>query len=137
MHEWGLAEAVAAAAAQAAGAAKIARVTDLHIRLGELQHIEAEVFDFALREILRAGDPRLLGARIHLETEPARLRCRACAREWSPEESPGALGPDAAEAIHMVPEVAHVFLRCPGCESPDFEVTKGRGIWLDRVEGDG
>ncbi|MDR0318462.1 MAG: hydrogenase maturation nickel metallochaperone HypA, partial [Nitrososphaerota archaeon] len=39
------------------------------------------------------------------------------------------------EAIHFVPEAAHTFIKCPKCGSPDFEITSGRGIWLDSIQG--
>ena len=34
-----------------------------------------------------------------------------------------------------VPELAHIFVKCPRCKSPDFEVVKGRSIWIESVEG--
>jgi hydrogenase nickel incorporation protein HypA/HybF len=39
------------------------------------------------------------------------------------------------ENIHFIPEVAHVYVKCPRCESPDFEVLKGRGVWINKVMG--
>lgn len=32
------------------------------------------------------------------------------------------------EAIHFLPEVAHTFISCPNCGSPDFRVTAGRDV---------
>ena len=43
---------------------------------------------------------------------------------------------DAAEAIHFVPELAHAFMRCPDCGSPDFEVAAGRGVAISGIEGE-
>jgi hydrogenase nickel incorporation protein HypA/HybF len=40
-----------------------------------------------------------------------------------------------AEAIHFVPEIAYVYIRCPNCKSPDFEIMQGRGVWLERIRG--
>jgi hydrogenase nickel incorporation protein HypA/HybF len=39
------------------------------------------------------------------------------------------------EAIHFVPEIAHTYLRCPKCDSPDFEILGGRGVTLQTVKG--
>ena len=44
-------------------------------------------------------------------------------------------GANEREAIHFVPESAHAFLRCPACKSPDFEISKGRGVWVERITG--
>ncbi len=45
------------------------------------------------------------------------------------------LGENEQEAIHFVPEAAHAFIRCPACGSPDFEISKGRGVWVERITG--
>ncbi len=39
------------------------------------------------------------------------------------------------ESIHFIPEVAHTYIKCPKCGSPDFEIIKGRGIWLEKIKG--
>jgi Zn finger protein HypA/HybF involved in hydrogenase expression len=31
--------------------------------------------------------------------------------------------------------MAHVYIKCPACGSPDFEVTQGRGVWLATMRG--
>ena len=40
------------------------------------------------------------------------------------------------EAIHFIPELAHAFLECPSCQSPDFELLQGRGVSIGAIEGD-
>ena len=47
----------------------------------------------------------------------------------------GPVDHDQLESIHFIPELAHAFMACPGCESPDFEVLEGRGVWIECVEG--
>ena len=42
---------------------------------------------------------------------------------------------DVREAIHFVPEIAHTYIKCPKCGSPDFEVVQGRGVWLESIKG--
>ncbi|MEM4169637.1 MAG: hydrogenase maturation nickel metallochaperone HypA, partial [Thermoproteota archaeon] len=39
------------------------------------------------------------------------------------------------EAIHFLPEVSHAYVKCPNCGSPDFEVTGGRGVWIESIKG--
>ena len=135
MHEFALAEAVMTTALQAADRERLDRILAIRVRIGELQRIKKDVFAFALKEMLPAAEPRLAATEMTLEIEPARFRCRACDRAFTLAEA-GEQGADEAEAIHFVPELAHAFLRCPGCRSADFEVTGGRGVSIDAIEGE-
>jgi len=42
---------------------------------------------------------------------------------------------EESEAIRFAPEVAHVYIRCPSCKSPDFEVLQGREVSIDYIKG--
>ena len=136
MHELALAEAVIRAALDTAARNDIARLTRIVVGIGELQSIEREVFEFALREVIPASEPRIAATRIDVELEPASFRCRPCGREFALADCEGSRDDEAWEAIHFIPEVAHAFVRCPQCESPDFEVTAGRGVVLRELEGE-
>lgn len=136
MHELALADAVVRTALDAAGKANVSRITRMVVRIGELQSIKLDVFEFALKEILPANEPRLSAADIALEIEPARFRCRPCGHAFGLDDETAPKTPDEAEAIHFVPELAHGFLRCPSCRSPDFEVLEGRGVSIAELEGD-
>jgi hydrogenase nickel incorporation protein HypA/HybF len=131
MHEWALAEAVVATVE------KIRRENDgrpvlrVRLRFGELQNVDLEAFREGLAAAL-AGLPYGAAA-FHFLYEPAAFRCRACGRLWPLADSPG-IGPEEREAIHFLPESAHVYLRCPGCGSPDFELAAGRGVLIEAVE---
>jgi len=130
MHEWALAEAVIAAASEAAKKEGLREVTEVRIRVGELQQIEQEVFKFALSQLKKA---ELESARFRIEKVRAKLRCRACGHTWI--FSKERLDEGTIEAIHFVPEVAHAYVKCPRCGSPDFEVLEGRGVWLLSIKG--
>ncbi|RMG45253.1 MAG: hydrogenase nickel insertion protein HypA [Acidobacteria bacterium] len=134
MHEFALADAVAGAAAEIAAREGIRRVTRLEVGLGELQRIEGGLFSFVLRDVLAREGGVLEGAEVVIESVPARCRCRSCGRRFRPLE--GECGEEAREAIHLVPELAHAFLACPACGSPDFAIEEGRGVVLRRVEGE-
>jgi len=134
MHEWALAEAVVAAASQAAERERLKEVSVLKVKLGELQQVDREIFENALAEILRLEKPPLRGARADLEIEKAAFRCRACQREWKLEAVLKGKDHDTTEAIHFLPEMVFVYARCPGCSSPDFEIVRGRGVWLESLE---
>jgi hydrogenase nickel incorporation protein HypA/HybF len=130
MHEWALAEGVVSTAVKIARAEGLSEITEVVVKIGELQQVEHDVLNFALEQLRK---PMMEDARFVLETIPARLRCRVCGEEWrfSPEE----LSEEVSEAIHFVPEVAHVYIKCPGCGSPDFEVVEGRGVILASIKG--
>jgi len=130
MHEWALAEGVISAATKVAKKEGLEEVTEVTIRIGELQQVEHEVLKFAIDQL---RTPIMRDARFILESIPARLRCRVCGEQWL--FSPESMDEEVSEAIHFVPEMAHVYLKCPKCESPDFEVVEGRGVWLAYVKG--
>lgn len=130
MHEWALAEAVVSAASEAAEKEGFREIKEVRIRVGELQQIDQDVLRFALQQI---KGPRLESAVFKIEEARARMTCRACGRVWVFNEQK--LDEGVVEAIHFVPEVAHAYVKCPRCGSPDFEVVEGRGVWLLGVTG--
>jgi hydrogenase nickel incorporation protein HypA/HybF len=130
MHEWALAEAVIAAATQTAEKERLEEVTEVKIKVGELQQIEQDILEFALLQ-LKTG--KLEKAKFCIETAKAELRCRVCGHKWVFGKEK--LDKNTAEAIHFVPEVAHTYIKCPKCRSPDFEILEGRGIWLETIKG--
>ncbi|MCD6089734.1 hydrogenase nickel incorporation protein HypA [Candidatus Bathyarchaeota archaeon] len=131
MHEWALAEAVISTVSQIATREGLRRVKKVRLKVGELQQIEIGILRFALSELKRSS--LLEEAEFIIETENAELKCRVCGHKWFFKRNE--IDEDVAEAIHFVPEIAHAYIRCPRCGSPDFEVTRGRGVWLESVEG--
>ncbi len=131
MHEWALAEAVIATAQQIAEKERLKQVTEVTIKIGELQQVERGIFRFALKQL----KPDLFkNAKFHLTTAKTALKCRVCGNTWLFQETK--VDKETAEAIHFVPEVAHTFIKCPKCGSPDFEIAEGRGVWLESVKGE-
>lgn len=130
MHEWALAEAVISTASQIAEKEGIREITEVRIKVGELQQIELDILDFALSQLKTS---KFKKTNFNIEVLKAKLKCRVCGHQWifSREE----LGEDAAEAVHFVPEIAHTFIKCPQCDSPDFKILQGRGIWLESIKG--
>jgi hydrogenase nickel incorporation protein HypA/HybF len=135
MHEWALAEAVIEAAVVESRKAGMREVTEILVKVGDLQQMELELFQSALDELVKeySEDTLLKHARIILEPEPAIFRCRVCGHEW--EFKAANLREDEGEAVHFAPEVAHAYMRCPQCKSPDFEVIQGRGVTIQRIKG--
>jgi len=130
MHEWALAEAVVTAASEIAEREGLKHVTQVTVRVGELQQVERATLEFALSQVKTA---RFKNAKFDVETEKARLKCRVCGYTWVFRRNK--LDPATVEAIHFVPEIAHAYVKCPNCASPDFEIEQGRGVWLQTVRG--
>ena len=130
MHEWALAEAVFSAVLKIAKEKKLEKVTEINIKIGELQQIDRQIFDFALDQHRSSA---FRDTRLRIETEKAELKCKVCEHHWVFEEDN--INEDVAEAIHFVPEMAHTYIRCPKCHSPDFKIITGRGVWLTSVKG--
>jgi hydrogenase nickel incorporation protein HypA/HybF len=130
MHEWALAEAIINAASEIAEKEGLKEITEVRIRVGELQQIERNILRFALSQL---RTDKFRKTKFRIETEKAQLKCRACGTTWI--FSRKKLDDNASEAIHFVPEIAHTFISCPKCCSPDFEVLEGRGILLQSVRG--
>lgn len=130
MHEWALAEAVITAARQIAEKEKLREVREVTIKVGELQQVEEDILRFALAQLKTAS---FKTATFQIERAKTKLKCRVCGNTWL--FSKNKLDEDTAEAIHFVPEVAHAYIKCPKCGSPDFEIAEGRGVWLDNIKG--
>ena len=135
MHEWALAEAVIATALEESKKEGLTEITEIKLTIGELQQIELPIFTFALDALAKehAESSLLTNVKIELETEPAILRCHVCETEWQFHQS--SLSEDESEAVHFAPEVAHAYLRCPNCKSPDFEIIRGRGVVIQSIKG--
>jgi Zn finger protein HypA/HybF involved in hydrogenase expression len=136
MHELALADAVIATALEIAEREGLATLRRVDVGIGELQQIRRDVFEFALREVVPHGNPRVRGTVFAVEIEPARLGCIPCGREFGLGDTAGPANREEAEAIHFIPELARSFLRCPACASPDFEVRAGRGVRVLRLAGE-
>lgn len=144
MHEWALAESVIREAAGYAAREKLASVSEVGVLLGELQAIDREIFDFALKELVKTSFQSPSGpffkkkgggssCRFRLLKEPAAFKCKACSKIFTLKvlKRTG----EEAENIHFIPEMAHTFLKCPACKSPDFDITAGRGVSIKHIKG--
>jgi len=130
MHEWALAEAVISTTLKIAEEKGLKEIIELKIKIGELQQIDQEIFEFALSQL---RSPMLKNAKFNLETVKAELKCRVCNHKW--KFNTKNMDHDVSEFIHFVPEIAHTYVKCPKCGSLDFEILMGRGVWLDSIKG--
>jgi hydrogenase nickel incorporation protein HypA/HybF len=130
MHEWALAEAILVSAEQVAHKENLTAVTEVTIKVGELQAVEPPILRFALTQL---KSPLFKDAKFHILKAKSTLKCRVCQTTWQFNRKK--IDAATAEAIHFVPEAAHSFVKCPKCGSPDFEIASGRGVWLENIQG--
>jgi len=130
MHEWALAEAVIAAASEIAEKEGLKEIREVKIKVGELQQIELDILEFALSQLKPA---KFRATKFSIEVAKAQFKCRVCGHKWLFKKKK--LNKDSTEAIHFVPEVAHTYIKCPKCGSPDFEILQGRAIQLKSIKG--
>jgi hydrogenase nickel incorporation protein HypA/HybF len=130
MHEWALAEAILNSTKEIAEREQLKEVTQITIKVGELQQIEPHILRFALNQMKQEIFKK---TRFHILKAKSTLKCRVCGTTW--QFNLKKLDSVTAEAIHFVPEVAHSYIKCPKCGSPDFEIASGRGVWLENIEG--
>ena len=130
MHEWALAEAVISTAAQLAEKEGISEITEVKIKIGELQQVELDIFEYALEQL---KTEKFKNAKFIIQTVQAELKCRVCGHQWLFRKDK--LEESTREAIHFIPEISHTYIKCPKCGSPDFEIATGRGVWLESIKG--
>lgn len=135
MHELALADSVIKAALSAAADAGMDRIERIVVKVGELQQIERDLFEFSLTNVIPKYDARLRDTKFDVVEEKVRFKCRSCGRDYGRDDVNIDADGDQGEAVHFIPELSHAFARCPDCGSPDFDITQGRGITLERIEG--
>lgn len=131
MHEWALAEAIISAVLETASRENLREVGSVVILVGELQQVDKEILKFALTQL---RSDKLTKTKFIIKTVRAKFICKACRHKWLFRDSilPG----NIREAIHFIPEVAHAYIKCPMCGSPDFEISGGRGVWIAGIRGE-
>lgn len=135
MHEWALAESIIVTARNTAEKENFAQIQEIIIQLGELQQIEQDIFSYALNEIMKAEEKLFDNTDITIEIEKSSLRCNTCDYSWHFSDVKTGLSADESEAIHFLPEVAFVHMKCPQCGSPDFKIVSGRGVTIKSIKG--
>lgn len=133
MHEWSLAEAILKSSVKEAEKRNLKKLLEVKIVLGDLQGIEEEIVKFGL-ESFKKGTIAEEANFIFIK-EDAAFQCRNCQHAWNLKDM-NLNDETIRESIHFVPEVVHSFVRCPACGSPDFEVVKGRGIYIEEITGE-
>ena len=130
MHEWALAESVITAAKKIATKKELKEVKEIEVKIGELQQVEEDILLFAFNQLKEGIFKK---TNFIIKKAKTKLNCRLCGNKWIFKQQK--LDEIEAESIHFVPEVAHAYIKCPDCGSPDFKIASGRGIWLEKIKG--
>jgi len=130
MHEWALASSIIETL-KSLREEHNREILSAKIVLGELQSIDKEILEYALNALKK--DSELESVDFEFIVEKAKFKCRKCSHEWKLEDNKESLDDEIKESIHFVPEVVHSFIRCPKCGSRDFEVVKGRGLYIESI----
>lgn len=122
MHEWALAESVV----KTVESSSSLRNRKIKVIIGQLQNIDEEVFNFAIREIMKQ---RNLNFDFKIETKKVEFKCLNCRNTFGLVDI-GLEDEDEKENVHFIPEMVKAFAKCPKCKSVDFEILEGRGVSL-------
>ena len=140
MHEWAIAEGIVSTVVSFSLKEGAKKVTKVVISVGELSQLNLEILRDAIKEL--SEGTIMEGAEIVFQVEEAMFKCSSCGFSWSFSSVKKNLlrmfcGEDVEECdnpVHYVPDLVNVFLRCPKCGSPDFEISSGRGVKIVSVE---
>jgi hydrogenase nickel incorporation protein HypA/HybF len=111
MHELAVTESMLDIALRHAGQVNAARVTDLHIIIGQLASIVDESVQFYWDII--SQDTICAGARLHFERTPATLLCLDCNTTY---------------------QLSGELIGCPRCGGEHIRVTGGEEFRLDSID---
>ena len=79
MHEWALAEAILTSAKQVAERENLKEVTEVTIKVGELQQVEPPILRFALSQM----KPDIFkNTKFRILKSKSKLKCRVCGTTW-------------------------------------------------------
>jgi len=110
MHELPVTESILEIALRHAGEARIKRITDLYLVIGQLSSIVDDSIQFYWDIIAR--DTIAEGARLHFERILARMKCQECNLEYQPQDSEFA---------------------CPECGSYSIQIVAGNEFYMDSI----
>ena len=111
MHELSVTESILEIASRHASQANAARVTDIHLVIGNLSSIVDDSVQFYW-DLISQGT-LCQGAVLHFQRVPARIQCQNCQHEFSLDRE---LSP------------------CPNCGSMGLRVIAGEEFFVDSIE---
>jgi len=140
MHEYSLAEGIIHTVRSVALKEGLRDVTEVTISVGDLAQIDREILLDALRIL---GNEYGLGStNFVITSEESTFKCNSCGFEWRWSQVRDLilkeLCGDITECdnpVHFIPDLINAFMRCPKCNSPDFEITSGYDVRVVSIRG--
>lgn len=133
MHEWALSDSIASAARDVLKAENLKKVDEVTVVLGEVQNIAKKVFADIFNDVKKNYEG-VENAVLIIEDEPASFTCLNCGNVFGLKREE--LNHETSEAIHFLPEMSKLYIKCPKCASSDFKITQGRGVFIKEIKGD-
>ncbi|OYT46558.1 MAG: hypothetical protein B6U85_07380 [Desulfurococcales archaeon ex4484_42] len=138
MHELSLADALLKALSNYAVRNNV-RIRRVILGIGQLAQVDKDLLKDNI--VTLAGVYGLDDVKFEFKEEETIFKCNACGHVWRwgeiRDEVLRGLCGDVVECdnpIHYIPALANVFIRCPKCNSLDFEVIKGQGLEVLSIE---
>lgn len=126
MHEWALAESVIKRWQEDVNL----KDKKIVVCLGGLQDIDFEIFKFAMDELLKQYNTT---KEYRIEKEEPLFKCNVCGKIFNLYNRDTKTR-EELENIHFIPEMVKAFVKCPQCQSIDYEIIKGRGVSIKLEE---
>ena len=115
MHEMSLVRSVVRIVTEEAEAANAAKVTKVHVVVGEGRDIVRDLFESLFQFLARGTVAE--GSTVEIHTTPYMVRCNACGHEF-----------------HLVP-VDKRTCACPGCGAfRDYKLVSGMEFYISKIE---
>jgi len=115
MHEMSLVRSVVRIVKEEAEAAGAARVSKVHVVVGEGRDIIKDYFESLFQFLARGTVAE--GAEVEIHTTPYMVRCNACGHEF-----------------HLIPIDKRTWT-CPGCGAyRDYRLVSGMEFYINRIE---
>jgi len=95
-----------------------ARLTEVRLEVGVLEHLDAEIMELAWQAITDEKE-EMQGAALKIKRVSLRIRCRNCGNEYEPPDIYGMICPECDSASPQVLQGSGVLLRGISAEQPD------------------
>ena len=113
MHELYTTQAILEKALQEAAEARAARITDLHLVIGEISTYSEDSIQFYWDEISKGTIAE--GSKLHFRSVKAELQCMACFHKYNPVDGQ---------------------ILCPNCGSSGAKILAGEECYLEALDAE-
>jgi len=130
VHEASIAQNIIQIAVKVAMENNAKKIHKITIVVGELHFLDLEALKFAFQVL--SENTLAEKAELNVKLSPAKFKCSNCGEEW--EFSLSKIGDNAIGKLHFTPDLIINFLKCPRCNSSEFEITSGKELYVENIE---